>query len=318
MKRSVIIFLALLCTAVANSMKGDKFILSSMLFVGNNNGFLVPASLFDNSDGIIISVDQRACCFVVETDSTATKYIEVGFQNWNIDNVIKIPTLIARYPDLLDFTNIPSPKKFVESPLGSVARDGKFDVTGNMDKSSYVSSYLVPAPKSEHSTVRFKVRESGAYWVCVDPPDDSGWPKFKVTVERLQFEYPVSIYEILLSLSIVALLYRLFKQKEDRRNSEYCTVVSKYVLFYIIIPNVVVNMLYFARYKMSEEGIVRELLILTVIIVKLITVMVKDCLTLLFCMGFGVVYSHQQTKWHREPQCSRGEWPRSSVVYICL
>ncbi|WEJ94835.1 hypothetical protein PSN45_002335 [Yamadazyma tenuis] len=237
----------------------------------------------------------RAACVPVKANGK-NAFVEVLSKGLESD--INVPTLIFHIKDLENFSSLPLPDTIAAAPAGSVASDGKFDVSGSVGEDKYLNSYLVGDSKDEHFKLHFDVTDSGLYCVYVDPAADVVSYDLPIIVRNsygyLNFYEYIEVSEsrwgLLLYIAVTAWLLRdlIRSVGKDFSNLNNISVVSKSAVFLILMPYIGIMIMTLA----SD-------FILNCVAEKGFLICISIML-LLFCMGYGVVFYHRQTKSYRQ------------------
>lgn len=182
-----------------------------------------------------------------------------------------------------------------------------------IDKSRLLNEYMIPDPKDEkehaHVDIVFDVPVSGIYCAIIAVPENKGISKLDVALQlsnsfgRLDYGsymvYKQLKYGILIGVTLLAyLIYYIlrFKVGSDFQKLNSVSLISKAVIFRIMVP---LQALLIARwfflfvsnhYVPAEHRLLAFFDGLMTWADIIFTVYVRFC-TLLFAMGYGVIYS---------------------------
>ncbi|CAI5758281.1 unnamed protein product [Candida verbasci] len=258
----------------------------------------------------ILSAKQGVICSPIH-QSKEKAFIELK------DDNNKIPTLIFKYIDLVNFTNIPIIEEFHqlypnEKPTlyKNMIKDGKFNVDA-------AEGYKVDDGKfyNGDSTVKFTVPDSGIYCIYIAPDKDKEFSipvVFKNSYGNLPYSYYM-IYSqlkwfILISIALFAYLLNYilkFKVGDDFKNLDSISVISKGIIFLILAPAILVSIVQWINFFLKNWFVESCSQSFFMDLLSFLTELVNHCfnaytsfIVLLFSMGYGVIYYHNGNSHH--------------------
>lgn len=247
---------------------------------------------------------------------------------------VKIPVLIFRYLHAANFTDLVPLDEYVrkyrtrldksKTPDPLPVADGKFKLslaTGyeKIDKEKIWNDYLTTISKDgsdeSHVDIKLPIVESGYYCVYVAPPTDRGLSKIEIPVKfynsygNLSYLryiiYSQLKYAIILGLVLAAfLIYSILKYKvgKDFSNLNNVSLISKGVIFYILLPYVGILILKLIvegacnHYAPTDEpSFFLDFFRLGLSWCEDAFQVFLEYILLIFVMGFGVIYFHKGT-----------------------
>lgn len=250
---------------------------------------------------------------------------------------LKIPVLIFRYNDILNFTSIPLVESYFYE-YSYVLNDGtleeqkeffkdvvdfkqsKFKLNLNKDyklhKDRIYNDYLTIDSKDEkHMKAVLPVYESGIYCAYVAPPVNSGIKKLWIPIDYqnsygylpyIQYTlYTQYKYIIGIGLLLAAYLFHYiikFKVGKDFKNMNSISIISKAVIFYLLIPIILLTFgdwfIAFIQNNYISSGsraVIFRFMKVTMTWIDYNFAIIFRFLILLFAMGYGVIYYHNDT-----------------------
>lgn len=262
---------------------------------------------------------QEALCVPIKVHKGKDNaYVESYIKSID-DKDAKVPILMIHLVDLLNVKNIPLMHDYnrVESK-DKLLEDGKFKVQvdsgSEFKKGQVVNSYLTSKKDKDHNRLRLKVKQSGYYCVYAAVPDDV--ESFDIPIighssygylNFIEYVYYSQCgLGLLIILVVTGFLFRdLIKSVgKDFLNLNNISVVSKSAVFYILLPELFIGVLQliadFILNQVAEKGAFSLYARNFVLWLTGCYAIIVQFLTYLFCLGYGVVYYHKQTKSYRE------------------
>lgn len=247
---------------------------------------------------------------------------------------LKIPVLIFRYADILNFTSIrpiedyfydysyyfsegslDDQKEFYKDVVDFKQNKFKLDMSNGykLNKDRIYNDYLTIDSKDEkHIKAVLPVYESGIYCAYVAPPVDSGIKKLSIPVNYknsygylpyIQYAiYTQYKYIVTIGLLLTAYLFHYilkFKVGKDFKNMNSISIISKAVIFYLLIPIVFLSIgdwfIDFIQNNYISSGshaTIFKFLKMTITWMDYNFSIMLRFFILLFAMGYGVIYYH--------------------------
>ena len=250
---------------------------------------------------------------------------------------LKIPVLLFRYTDILNFTSIPliedyfyeysyvlndgtleEQKEFFKDAVDF--KQSKFKLNLNKDyklhKDRIYNDYLTIDSKDEkHMKAVLPVYESGIYCAYIAPPINSGIKKLSIPVNYqnsygylpyIHYTYYTQYkYIIAIGLLLAAYLFHYiikFKVGKDFRNMNSISIISKAVIFYVLVPIILLTIgdWFIASIQNNyissgSHAVIFRFMNLTMIWINYYFGIIFRFLILLFAMGYGVIYYHNDS-----------------------
>lgn len=277
---------------------------------------------------VALDLDLRgAVCLAIQKSANKQAYIKLHVKTIAIDtdkgssqpNDYKIPFLIFRYVDIVNYTNIPDLYDYHENyplPETPEVEDGHFVLNfapghSSTDPLRMVSEYLTWGDGTQE--IKYDVPESGVYCVYIAPPRDAGLVDLIVPVlyrslsGYLPFTeyvfYSQMKYGILIGAALfIYLLHSILKHRvgTDFKNLNNISIISKAVLFLVLAPQVAIlgiNCLLFG-FQNSFISSAYHFWIFDSLKIALewtnsVFGIFQQFLILVFAMGYGVIYYHR-------------------------
>lgn len=241
----------------------------------------------------------------------------------------KIPLLIFRYSQIEEFNGIPPwevfnhrQEEFADKIIGS---DGGFLAEPISDD---FNAEFGKFQLSDSDEVVFNVKESGIY--CAYAFQPKGVDSFSLRIDArnsygyLQFPmyilYKQGIYfTILASLLAGGLIHYIlrFKVGEDFKNLNSISIISKAMIFYVLSPMILIAILQSLGSLIANHiSLVdsNSLILFVPTWLSLSFAIVIRFFTLLFAMGYGVIYCHEEdsAKYRKIPVTL---WKRATTFF---
>lgn len=250
---------------------------------------------------------------------------------------LKIPVLLFRYTDILNFTSIPpiesyfyeysyvlndgtleQQKEFFKDVVDFKQSKFKLDLDKNykLHKDRIYNDYLTIDSKDEkHMKAVLPVYETGIYCAYVAPPINSGIKKLSIPVDYqnsygylpyIQYTFYTQYkYIVAIGLLLAAYLFHYiikFKVGKDFKDMNSISIISKAVIFYLLIPIILLTsgdwFIAFIQNNYISSGshaVVFNFMKMTMTWIDYNFGIIFRFLILLFAMGYGVIYYHNDT-----------------------
>lgn len=282
--------------------------------------FLLPLIYGLDSEPTILNSKSGAICSRVKQHKGKGSIKVYGTK---LSQDIKIPTFIFHYIDLLNFTNIPRVEKYYQDyPNNDLPNDlfldDKFNIIPNK-KSQFDSAKIYNGYIDSTKDVEFIVPQSGIYCVYIgELNDDNNKKDVEVPVDFKNsygnLDYPSYMfywqlkYTIFFSIVLFGYLFNYilrFKIGEDFKNLDSISVISKAIIFWVLIPHIMLNIYYWILLAFKNNFIsssqnsffVNWATFFSEFIVQAYGIYTHGLL-LLFSMGYGVIYYHNGDSHH--------------------
>lgn len=250
-------------------------ILIFVLFLG---GVLFNTSVVANGHTLELDAySLGAHCFPIMTETKASipGGIMVSLKSLVMYNGykptdLKIPLLLFRYDDILNFTTLPSMEEYRKGYASNYSsttlnwdnyflrdvvdfEENKFILDlyeghNKIDKKRIYNGYLDAEKKNRHSAVILNVFESGIYCAYIAPPIDRGIKKMIAPIKVFRSElfssnmlyanYSQTKYIIGIGILLaVYLINHILKFRKDGQwDIKNIPIISKAVIFYVLLP----------------------------------------------------------------------------------
>ncbi|KAK6205168.1 uncharacterized protein RJT21DRAFT_13659 [Scheffersomyces amazonensis] len=236
---------------------------------------------------------------------------------------LKFPIIIFKYTDIANFTNLPTFTKYdslYKEDKAELYKDlvdfetNKFKLDlakdAQFNEADIYNDYITLDNKddSEHIDVIFPVERSGFYCVYIAPPTDQSLTSvtipvtFKNSYGNLGFTYYLEntqrIYVIIIACVFFGYLLNYilqFKVDDDFKNLNSVSLISRVLVFFVVLPYIFLNIylwfIFFLLNRISESYLLNVLANFGIALGSTFQV-VLNYFTLLFAMGYGVIYYH--------------------------
>ncbi|KAI5965250.1 uncharacterized protein KGF55_001470 [Candida pseudojiufengensis] len=281
---------------------------------------LDPPTIATNERGLVCSPVQ------LNPKNPLKSYIKLrtsSLREPEIKDKLKIEALIFHYPDIVNFTSIPTleeyttlyPKDKESLYKKMLTDDDKFDLTAEsgfeVDKSKIYEGDLTTTTED----IIYQIPQSGIYCVYIAPifknkQDEKLSLNFKVPIVFKNYygnlAYPIYLvysqlkYTIVVSIIMFIVLFNYilrFKIGENFKNLNSISVISKGVLFLILAPFIVICIyngfvfwLINSFLETDEKSFIITVLLFISETAEFIYSNFRSYIVLLFSMGFGVIY----------------------------
>lgn len=277
-----------------------------------------------------INKDFSSICVPVKY-SGGNAFVKLELEHYRLakgdeDNV-KIPTMIIHLTDLLDTKKIP-----LMSEYNKLSSEKKFELTNGekfnlQDRDHFYNGFL--SLNGDKTGLKFDVDESGYYCVYIAPPDSVKEVNYSV-VSKNSYGYMMFSSYLqykfgwLTGIILIATNWYLFQHLMKTTGSEYqnlngLSVISKFLVFYIISPYTLIllgeNVLGLVMNNVAKKGFFLSFLAFGYQVVEIAFQIYVQYLLLMFCMGYGVIYYHRQTKFFRQMPASRSKFA-TALLFI--
>lgn len=225
---------------------------------------------------------------------------------------VRIPTMIIHLTDLLEAKDIPLMAKY-----NKLSSEKKFELTNGdkfntPDHDHFFNGYMTLT--GGDTTLKFEIEESGYYCVYIALPEavkDVDYSVvFKNSYGYLMFSSYLNYkFGWLSVITLIATNWYLFQHLMKTTGSEFqnlngISVISKYLVFYIISPFTLIilgeNLMSLLMNHVAKKGFFLAFLAFGYQVVEIAFQIYVQYVLLLFCMGYGVLYYHRQTKYFRK------------------
>lgn len=241
-------------------------------------GFLFNTSVVAKEHTLELDADSRgAHCFPIISESKASipggimvSLKELVLYNGYRPTDLKIPVMLFRYDDILNFTTLPSMEEYRKGYAFNYSstklnwdnyflkdvvdfEENKFILDlyeghNKIDRKRIYNGYLDVEKKNRHSAVILNVFESGVYCAYIAPPIDRGIKMMIAPVKTFRSEFISSkmLYanysqtKYTLGIGILLAVYlinHISKFIRDRQcDIRKIPIISKAVIFYVLLP----------------------------------------------------------------------------------
>lgn len=299
--------------------------------------FLLPLIYGLDSDPTILDSKVGVVCSRV-TQHKGKGYIKVNGQKLPQD--VKIPTFIFHYIDLLNFTNVPRVESYYNQYPNKLPEDlfseDKFNIIpskeSEFDTAKVYNGYIDSSRDAE-----FIVPQSGIYCVYIGKVEDAKVSipvDFKNSYGNLDYPsymvYSQMKWVIIFAIALFAYLFNYilqFKVGEDFKNLDSISVISKAIIFWVLIPYIMVYIYQWALFFLKNNFIsssqnsmlVGWATFFSEFITQTYSIYTSGLL-LLFSMGYGVIYYHNGNShnYRMFPQKTFSKVIAFFVVYVLI
>lgn len=264
------------------------------------------------SNPTVLGYEKGAICGPI-SQRKGKGYIKVDGSKLPQD--FKLPTLIFHYTDLLNFTNLPNVEKYFDDYAKHEISDSLFDENNSKFNLKVASDFKIDDAKlyngytDANKNVEYIVYDTGIYCVYIGKLEDKKIHVpvvFKNSYGNLTYiEYTVYSqmkYVIVLAtgLFIYLLNYILkFKVGRDFKDLDSVSVISKAVIFLVLLPFILVNSYIWIGaflennfFDSSKDAMLMNLAKQGAQFLSIAFNTYTICILLLFSMGYGVIYYH--------------------------
>lgn len=274
-----------------------------------------------------LGLEDSSACRLIKKDNAGDAYMDLYIDkiksSSNDLSKVKIPLLVMRATDSDNFTtdfvfDAPSLKysEVIDEKTKKFKVETKKD-TPKIDESRLLNDYLIPNPKDgkdhEQVNIKFTVPESGMYCALIAVPPESKLSELKVTMKVkhshgwLDYGSWVIYRQLSLGIALGAFLvgylfYYILRFKVGRnfQNLNTVSLISKAVIFYVLVPFeglLILRWLLLSvsnRIYLGDHGFLNFLDEVLIAADSCFNVYLHYCI-LLFAMGYGVIYSIGKT-----------------------
>ncbi|KAI5952389.1 hypothetical protein KGF54_003256 [Candida jiufengensis] len=299
-------------------MLSNSFIILFITLTSYVCAILDAPTILNNGKGVLCSPIQS------KPNKPSKSYIKLKTQHLKYeDNLQSIQALIFHYPDIVNFTAIPTLEEFAQLYPNEkkvlyktmLTDDHKFNVNAesgyNVDKTKFWEGEL-----SSKNDVVFKISQSGIYCVYIAPilendqKEKLGAVDFKVPIVFKNYygnlSYPMYLiystikYVVVISIIMFIVLFNYilrFKIGENFQNLNSISVISKGILFLILAPFICLDIFQGFVFwcinnflETDSKSFIMSTLFFINETIDSIYSSFRNYVVLLFAMGFGVIY----------------------------
>ena len=294
---------------------------------------LGDASMLDNE---YLGLDQQLaqCSLMQKSKNKDDAFIEFeinkaenaeGSKFKSGNDQLKVPILVLPVKDLLNFTNVPTPDAYNEMSFkdgsrkqlyeGLVDFESKKFILEKEDLSEVHSNRVYNGHIGKSGKNVVPVSETGFHCIYVAPPEDITKLDIKLyyknsygylTYEEY-FEYSTAKLCIVVGIVMAALMvHNIIKRVgKDFRGLDNLSMITWVVIFYILLPNIVIKIINFAflffknnfpRVRFFKSNV--ALFVLSMANIAYLYFWLF-CI-LLFAMGYGVIYCAEGSQKYRK------------------